>query len=39
MEEDLYARLGLDKEASDDDVKRSYRKLALKHHPDKVAAH
>jgi DnaJ family protein C protein 9 len=30
---DPYDMLGLDKEATADDVKRSYRKLALKHHP------
>lgn len=32
---DPYAVLGLETEATGDDVKRSYRKLALKHHPDK----
>ncbi|KAF2651328.1 DnaJ-domain-containing protein [Lophiostoma macrostomum CBS 122681] len=34
---DPYAVLGLDTEATADDVKKAYRKLALKHHPDKVA--
>jgi DnaJ family protein C protein 9 len=30
---DPYEVLGLEKEASADDVKKAYRKLALKHHP------
>jgi DnaJ like chaperone protein len=29
--------LGLDKSASDTDLKKSFRKLAIKYHPDKVA--
>ncbi len=32
---DYYEILGLEKGASIDDIKRSYRKLALKHHPDR----
>jgi DnaJ-class molecular chaperone len=31
---DYYASLGLDKKASAADIKRAYRKLARKHHPD-----
>lgn len=30
---DPYAVLGLEQEATADDVKKAYRKLALKHHP------
>lgn len=32
---DFYEILGVDKDASEDELKRSYRKLALKFHPDK----
>lgn len=32
---DLYETLGVSKQASNDEIKRSYRKLALKYHPDK----
>ncbi|XP_061563884.1 dnaJ homolog subfamily B member 12b [Cololabis saira] len=32
---DFYEILGVQKDASEDDLKRSYRKLALKFHPDK----
>lgn len=32
---DYYKELNLDKNASDDDIKKSFRKLALKYHPDK----
>ena len=34
--EDLYATLGVARGATDDEIKRAYRKLALKHHPDKL---
>jgi molecular chaperone DnaJ len=32
--EDYYKTLGLDKGASEDDIRKSYRRLARKHHPD-----
>lgn len=34
---DYYSVLGLTREASDDDVKKAYRKLIMEYHPDKVA--
>ncbi|XP_029935817.1 dnaJ homolog subfamily C member 5 [Myripristis murdjan] len=33
--EDLYSVLGLEKTCTQEDIRRSYRKLALKYHPDK----
>lgn len=35
--EDAYKVLGVSPDASDDEVKRAYRKMALQYHPDKVA--
>lgn len=36
MAKDYYATLGVDKKASQDDIKKAFRKLAHKYHPDKA---
>ena len=35
--EDAYKVLEIDRSATDDEVKKAYRRMAMKHHPDKVA--
>jgi DnaJ like chaperone protein len=34
---DYYEVLGINRDASDDEIKKAYRQMAVKFHPDKVA--
>ena len=37
QEKDLYAILGIAKGASDAEIKKAYRKMSLKYHPDRIS--
>ena len=34
---DYYSTLGVNRNATEDDIKKAYRKMAVTYHPDKVA--
>ena len=36
MSEDLYKQLGLRRDASLEEIKKAYRQLAMRHHPDRT---